>query len=171
MIGLVLLASVLSAGQIAVIGDPAAQEWMDKRARLDEDAERLQIAYTNCIARLTIPSEDMVIPVETYPDGSVKLVIEAKYANLFDNQKFVWARDVVVRKFDEDGEEKTRLEAKECLVDRFSKSGWAQGDGKVTQGPNVFKGRNFYFSSPESFVISYEDSMMEAKEIKSGGLL
>lgn len=171
MIGLVLLASVLTAGQLAVIGDPAAQQWMDKRERLDKDAERLQIAYTNCIARLTIPSEDMVIPVETYPDGSVKLVIEAKYANLFDNQKLVWARDVVVRKFDEDGEEKTRLEAKECIVDRFSKSGWAQGAGKVMQGSNIFKGRNFYFSSPDSFVISYEDSMMEAKDLKSGDLL
>lgn len=171
MIGLVLLASALTAGQLAVIGDPSAQEWMDKRERLEKDAERLQIAYTNCIARLTIPSEDMIIPIETFPDGSVKLVIEAKYANLFDNQTLVWARDVVVRKLDEDGNEKTRLEAVECLVDRFTKSGWAQGSGKVTQGTNVFSGRNFYFSSPESFVTSYEDSTMDAKEIKSGGLL
>lgn len=170
MIGLVLLASALTAGQIAVIGDPAAQEWMDKRERLDKDAKRLQVAYTNCIARLTIPSEDMIIPVETFPDGSVKLVIEAKYANLFDNQTLVWARDVVVRKLDEDGNEKTRLEAVECLVDRFTKSGWAQGSGKVTQGTNVFRGRNFYFSSPDSFVISYEDSMMEAKDLKSGDM-
>lgn len=171
MIFTALLAVSLTAGELAVIGNDSVQDWMDKRERLEKDAERLRVAYTNCITRLEIPSEDMIIPVETFPDGSIKLVIEAKYAKLFDNQSLVWARNVVIRKLDEDGVERTRLEALECIVDRFTKSGWAQGAGNLKQGENIFKGKNFYFSSPDSYVSSYSESMMESKDLKSGDQL
>ena len=148
-----------------------SEEWLGKRELFAREAERLRVAYTNCVARLETPAEDVTIPVETFDDGSVKVMIFAKKAQYFLDKGLVWAEDVTVRRFKPDGTLEAKIEAKNCVVDRFSKSGWAEGLATVTHGKTVFKGVGVYFSSPEGYVKVVERTDVDSKDLKFGGAL
>ena len=148
-----------------------SEEWLGKRELFAREAERLRAAYTNCVANLQVPAEDVTVPVETFDDGSVKVMIFAKKAQYFLDKGLVWAEDVTVRRFKPDGTLEAKIEAKNCVVDRFSKSGWAEGLATVTHGKTVFKGEGVYFSSSEGYVKVVERTDVESKDLKFGGAL
>jgi len=145
-------------------------EWLGKREVFAREAERLREVYSNCVARLETPAEDVSVPVETYEDGSVKVLVTAKKAQYFLDSGLVWAEDVVVRKFQKDGSDDGCIEAKNCVIDRVSKSGWAEGPAVVTHDKTVFRGVGVYFSSSESYVKVFENSEIESKDLKFGGV-
>ena len=148
-----------------------SEEWLGKRELFAREAERLRAAYTNCVAHIETPAEDVTIPVETFDDGSVKVMIFAKRAQYFLDKGLVWAEDVTVRRFKPDGRQEAKIEAKNCVVDRFSKSGWAEGLATVTHGKTVFKGEGVYFSSSEGYVKVVERTDVDSKDLKFGGAL
>ena len=148
-----------------------SEEWLGKRELFAREAERLRAEYTNCVAHLETPAEDVTIPIETFDDGSVKVMIFAKKAQYFLDKGLVWAEDVTVRRFKPDGTIEALVEAKNCVVDRFSKSGWAEGLATVTHGKTVFKGMGVYFSSPEGYVKVVERTDVDSKDLKFGGAL
>lgn len=164
--GLAVLAAV-AASLGARAFDSAA--WLEKRADLAHEVERLREAYRQCVRDLQSPAEDVTIPVETFPDGSVKLVVHAKKAQYFLSSELVWAEGVTVRKFKRDGAPDLTLEAQRCVIDRLTKSGWAEGPVTLTQGESVFRGRDVYFSSPEGYVRVTRDSDFDSKDLKGGG--
>lgn len=143
--------------------------WLEKRADLAHEVERLRDAYRQCAQNVQTPAEDVALPVETFPDGSVKTAIRAKRAQYFLDSGLVWAEDVVVRTFKRDGSPDMVLEAKNCVVDRLTKSGWAEGPAKLTQGETVFRGRGVYFSSPEGYVRVTQDSDLDSKDLRGVG--
>ena len=161
-----IVLAVWASGAFAF--DSAA--WHAKREALTREALRLRSDYTNCVAHLQTPAEDVTVPIETFEDGSVKVVVTARKAQYFVDHGLVWAEDVVVRKFKRDGSVAARIEAKHCVVDRLSKSGWAEGPATVVHDKTTFKGRGIYFSSPESYVKVFEDSWIDSKDLKFGGL-
>ena len=146
-----------------------SEEWLGKRELFAREAERLRAAYTNCVANLQTPADDVTIPVETFDDGSVKVMIFAKKAQYFLDKGLVWAEDVTVRRFKPDGTLEARIEAKNCVVDRFSKSGWAEGPASVVHGKTTFRGKGVYFSSPEAYVRVLEQSEVESADLRFGG--
>ena len=148
-----------------------SEEWLGKRELFAREAERLRAEYTNCVAHLETPAEDVTIPIETFDDGSVKVMIFAKKAQYFLDKGLVWAEDVTVRRFKPDGTIEALVEAKNCVVDRFSKSGWAEGLATVTPGKTVFKGKGVYFSSPEAYVKVIERADVDSQDLKFGGAL
>ena len=148
-----------------------SEDWLGKRELFAREAERLRAAYTNCVAHLETPAEDVTVPVETFDDGSVKVMIFAKKAQYFLDKGLVWAEDVTVRRFKEDGRLEALIEAKNCVVDRFSKSGWAEGSAKVSHGKTTFRGRGVYFSSPEAYVKVFERADVDSQDLKFGGTL
>ena len=143
-------------------------EWLGKRQVLLREAERLSAAYSNCLSRVKSPAEDVTVPVETFADGSVKTVVAAKRAQFFLHEGLVWAEGVKIRKFRADGSQEALVEAERCVVDRSTKSGWAQGKALVVHGGTVFRGEDVYFSSPESFVHVGRNMEMESDDIASG---
>lgn len=145
-------------------------EWLGKRELFAREAERLRGVYSNCVARLEVPAEDVSVPVETHPDGSVKVMVTAKKAQYFLDTGLVWAEDVVIRKFRSDGSEDGCITAKNCVVDRVAKTGWAEGPATVTHDKTVFKGVGVFFSSPDSYVKVFEHSDIESKDLKFGGV-
>lgn len=145
------------------------EAWKAGRAEIERDAVRLATAYTNCVQTTMQPSERAVIPIETFEDGSIKLKIEARKAWFFAKDGFVLGEDVVIYRFDSDGVETTRLEAKSCLVDRNSKSGWANGEGRLTHGESVFVGEDLYFSSPKMYTIAFKRTQIDSSDLKFGG--
>ena len=147
-----------------------SEEWLGKRELFAREAERLRAAYSNCVAHLEVPAENVTVPVETFEDGSVKVVISAEKAQYVLDSGLVWAEDVTVKKFKRDGTLDGQIDAKSCVVDRYSKSGWAEGPATVVHDKTTFKGRGVYFSSPESYVKVLEDAEIDSKDLKFGGL-
>ena len=147
-----------------------SSEWHEKRELFAREAERLMAAYTNCVAKLQVPAEDVTVPVETFEDGSIKLIVFAKKAQYFLDSGLVWAEGVEVKKFKKDGTLDGRIEAKSCVVDRFSKSGWAEGPATVEHGKTTFRGRGVYFSSPESYVKVFDEASVDSADLKFGGV-
>ena len=147
-----------------------SETWLGKREMLSREAERLREAYSNCVAKAVAPAEDVTVPVETFPDGTVKASITAKKAMFFADSGLIWAQGVVASRFGDDGAELTRIEAESCVIDRVTRSGWMEGPAKMTQGRTVFRGRNVYFSSPEGYVSITEGSDIVSQDLRFGGL-
>ena len=145
-------------------------EWLGQREMLTREAERLRVAYSNCVANLTAPADDVTVPIETFEDGSVKAIVHAKRAQYFHDHGLVWGEDVVLKRFKEDGTLDGRIDAKSCVVDRFSKSGWAEGPAKVEHGKTVCRGKGVYVSSPEAYVKVFEDTEIVSQDLKFGGV-
>ncbi|MBR2838832.1 MAG: hypothetical protein IKE55_08620 [Kiritimatiellae bacterium] len=162
------LALCIAAAASAHAFDSA--EWHGKRELLLREAERLQAAYSNCVANVREPAEDITVPVETFDDGLVKTVVEARRARFFLHEGLIWAEGVVIRKFAPDGSEESRIDAESCVVDRATKSGWAEGPAKVRHGKTTFSGRGVYFSSPESYVRVFSGSVIDTTDLSFGGI-
>lgn len=128
------------------------ESWLQSREPHLAEIERLRAAYSNCVARLDVPAENVTIPIETFEDGSVKSVAYAKRAMYFLDSGLVWAEGVDVKKLKKDGTLDTHVEAARCVIDRLSKSGWAEGPAKVTHGKTTVSGEGVYFSSAEGYV-------------------
>lgn len=148
-----------------------SEAWFVRRAELSHEAERLQAAYSNLLARVTAPSEDVVLPLEMLPSGAIALSIAAKRAQIFLDEHLVWAEGVVIRKMDETGAEVSRIEAATCLFDRKTKSGWAEGPAKIVHGASAFDGADVYFSAEKEYVMSLKGARIESKDLKFGGTL
>ena len=148
-----------------------SSEWHGKRELFAREAERLMCVYSNCVAKVKEPAENVRIPVETYADGSVKVLVCAGKAQYFLKEGLVWAEDVEVTKHAKGGAVEARLEAKNCLVDRKAKSGWAEGAARVTQGKTTFAGKGVYFSSSDSYVKVFGGSVVESSDLKFGEAL
>ena len=146
------------------------EDWFGKREILAREAERLSVAFTNCLAQLHDPAIDVAIPVETFDDGSVKTSIKAAKAQFFAETGIVWAEGVEVSQFDERGTLVTKIEAERCVVDRESKSGWAPGRAKAEYGKTVVEGEDVYFSFPEQYVMIFSKAGVSSTDIKLKGV-
>ena len=143
-----------------------SEDWLGKRELFAREAERLRTVYSNCVAHLETPAEDIALPVETFADGSVKTRIEAKKAQYFLDKGLVWAEGVKVRRFRADGTQEACIDATRCVVDRESRSGWAEGPASATHEKTTFRGNGIYFSMPDSYVKVLADSDVESVDLK-----
>lgn len=143
--------------------------WHQKRDAIMMEAERLRNAYRMCSENLETPAEDVVVPVETFPDGSVKLIVNARRAQYFLKEGLVWAEGVTVQKYKRDGGLDTVITARRCVVDRVSRSGWAEGRAQVRHDRTVLSGENVYFSSPEGYVKVFDKAKIDSSDLKLGG--
>lgn len=160
--------SLLAAAAQAAAFDSTA--WLEKREILSREAERLMAAYTNISAKVTEPAENVTVPVESFPDGAIKTVVQARKAQYFLQEGFIWAENVVVKRFRSPGKLEFRIDARNCIIDRSTKSGWANGKAIIRHDGTVFYGDGIYFSSPEGFVTSWRDTRVEIRGIKTGSL-
>ena len=144
-------------------------EWHGKRELFAREAERLRTAYSNCLAKVDVPAEDVALPVETFADGSIKTIVRARKAQYFLDAGFVWAEGVVVETFRKDGVLDGRIEAANCVVDRGTRSGWAEGPATVIHGKTTFRGEGVYFSAADSYVKVIDRSEIDSEDLKFGG--
>ena len=77
-----------------------------------------------------------------------------------------FTENVVVRRLAPDGSVETRIDARSCVVDRFTKSGWAEGAARVQHGKTSLAGKDVYFSSPESYVRIFEGADLQSEGVK-----
>lgn len=171
----IVLAIAITGHDDGVVASSAQSGWLAKREMLSHEAERLRDAYAHCATNRTELAEEVVLPLDTYEDGSLKTVIKAKNAQILPKEGFILAWGLTILKLDSSGKELSKIEAESCLVDRSTKSGWAEGPGSVVNGKNSFSGENVYFSSLEGYATSFRKSKLvsDAKSgsVVAGGLL
>ncbi|MBQ1345135.1 MAG: hypothetical protein IIY62_02115 [Kiritimatiellae bacterium] len=154
----------------AAAGAFDSEGWLEKRAVLDREAERLAALYVRCVAALQTPAENLVVPIESYPDGTVKANLTAARAQYFIDEGLVWGEDVTVREFDPDGAPRAEVKAKNCVVDRTTKSGYVAGHAKAVYGGTTVEGDGIYFSFAEEFVKIMSNVAIESKDLKVEGV-
>ena len=157
---------------IALVMAPAAafafksDDWLAKREVLSREAERLQAAYTSCVARVSEPATDVTIPIERHPDGSVKASVTAKKAQVLLEVGLIWGTEVVVTQISTNGVVEARVDADNCVIDRTTKSGWVEGHAKAFYLGNEVEGDGIYFSFEEEFVTIYANTKIRVKDQK-----
>ena len=110
------------AAAFAALGFSSAA-WLEKRGD-DSDVLRLRAAYSDCVKRLESPAENVSIPIETFPDGTVKSRVTAARAHMFPDTGLVWGEKVHVEQF----KEEVPLYMVKHQV-RPGMTGWAQVNG------------------------------------------
>ncbi len=147
-----------------------SERWLEKRAVLDREAERLAALYVQCVKALQTPAENLVVPIESYPDGTVKANLTAARAQYFIDEGLVWGENVTVREFGPDGVLRAEVKAKNCIVDRTTKSGYVAGHAKAVYGKTTVEGDGIYFSFAEEFVKIMSNVVIESKDLKVEGV-
>lgn len=148
-----------------------SEAWLGKRELLDREAERLAGVYTNCTAALQTPAENLVVPIENHPDGSVKATISAERAQFFIDAGYVWGEGVVLCEYEVGGTNvKARVTAERCVVDRATKSGWAEGRVRAEYGKTTVSGEGIYFSFAEEYVKILSAVKIESSDVKFEGV-
>lgn len=160
----VAVAPLLLAGEDAEFGFAAAT------SRFAADEARLKAEYDKCVAKIDKPSEGIVVPVESHPDGSLKVDVYAGKAQFFDKDAVVWCGDVIVREYELDGTVKLELKADACVVDRKTKTGWINGGASGRYGKTKIKGNGIYFSFSDEFVKISSKVEIESTDLKFEGV-
>ena len=151
----------------------SSEKWLAERGD-DSDMMRLRAAFEECRKKDEAPAEDVSIPLETYPDGTVKSRISAARANIFPNSGFIYAEKIRVEQYKEDGKTvSASLDAENCVVDRTTKSGWVQGAAQMVYGDSSVRGRGIYFSLTREFIKIFSESEIRTKggKVNPGSLI
>ena len=111
------------------------------------------------------------MPIENYPDGAVKASVAAKKAQFFIDAGYVWGEGVTVCEFEPDGKTvKAEVRAEHCVVDRKTKSGWAEGHTRARYGATTVEGDGIYFSFAEEFVKILSNVVIRSDDLKFEGV-
>lgn len=138
-------------------------EWLGQRQLLGHEAVRLAKVYEKCSRSVSEAAEAIEIPVEAYSDGSVRLGISAKRAQLFIDTGMVWGEGVTIMQMKHGGELEARIDAENCVVDRDTRSGWVKGHAHAEFGGDVsLDGDKVYFSAFEEYLAIYTNTVLRA---------
>lgn len=132
----------------------------------DGDMLRLRKAYAQCVAQVDAPAENVVFPLETFPDGTVKSRLKARRAQMFLDTGFIWGEGIRVEQYDTSGKIASLLEADNCLVDRKTKTGWVEGAARIRHGKSSVKGYGVHFSVEREFIKIFSKSEIRTQGLK-----
>lgn len=144
----------------------SSAEWLAERND-DSDMVRLRAAFSDCMAKLSQPAENVMFPLESFPDGTVKSRIKAKRAQMFLESGYIWGEGIRVEEYDRKGNVKSSLDADNCVVDRNTRTGWVEGGAVMRLGDTVVKGRGVYFSFNREFVKIFSQSEIRSRGLKT----
>lgn len=166
---MISFANIGLAALLAVAFDSSA--WLQKREIMTREAERFQSIYPKYAESSETPATDVFVPIEIFPDGSIRSSVKAKKAMYYLEDGYLWGEDVVIERFDEVGKVESMIKAEHVLIDRETKSGWAEGTAIIYHEGTIFRGEGVYFSSPEGYLMSMSRSKIVSKGLKFGGAL
>ena len=143
--------------------------WLFKRRQMTADAMKLKAFYEDCAAKASEPAENVAVPIENHPNGSVKSSVFAKKAQFFLESGLVWGEGVIVRELKDDGTVVAQINAENCVVDRNAKAGWAQGRVKALYDGTVLEGEGVYLDFKKEFVIITDKAKIVSKGFDVSG--
>ena len=155
-----VFASLLVALQAFAFNSEA---WLGYRDALSAKAQDLREDYAVYAAKVVNPALSLTVPVENYPDGSIKTSIFAEKACFFMQDGYIWAEGVLVRDFAPDGSIQSQVEGERCLINRNAKTGWVEGHAKAFyKGQAEAEGDNVYLSMADEFIIVFENTVLKS---------
>ena len=160
--------SVFAACAMATAFAFDSGKWLAERGD-DSDMLRLRAAYEDCVRKIESPAENVSVPLEVHPDGTVKSRLRAGRAYMFLDTGFIWGENIRVEQYRPDGKTvEGFLTADNCIVDRKSKSGWVQGNAHMDWDGTSIKGRGIYFSFGREFIKIFSQTEIRARSLKLG---
>ncbi len=147
-----------------------AAAWFEKRTMLGQEADRLRVEYSFYAQKVESPAENLILPLEKFPNGAIKTLLKAKKAQIFLEKGYVWAEGVEVEEFEKDGRRRGFFSAESCLVDRSTKSGWISGHAHAVYDQTTLDGDSVYFSFSEEYVKLYDAVRIEQNDVKVKGV-
>jgi len=147
-----------------------ADVWAAKNDAMAREAARLKADFAVYAAKSSKPAEGLTIPFEVFDSGEVKAVVIARYGQFFHDVGYVWARDITVERYKEDGELDMRLEAEQCLVDRPHKCCWIAGRVKAYHRKTTLEGVDAFYCSSNNFLKVMSNAKVVSEDVKMKGL-
>jgi len=144
--------------------------WDVRNAAMANEAARMKAEFAAYSAKADKPAEDVTVPFETFDSGEVKAVIVAKRGQFFKDMGYVWAKDITVEQFKEDGSLDMRLEAESCLVDRLHRCCWIAGHVKANHRKTTLEGDDAFYCSSNSFLKVMSNTKVVSEDVKMKGL-
>lgn len=144
--------------------------WEARRRAASDEAARLKGEYAKCVAALQTPGENMIIPFENHPDGSIRAQVAAERVQIFLDTGYVWASGVTLSEFATNGTESATVTAQRCVADRTRKCGWAVGRAKADYRLTELEGDGVYFSLAEEYVMIESNATIRSRDVRLGAL-
>ena len=144
--------------------------WTAKNDAMTKEAARMKSEYAVYSAKATKPAEDVVVPFETFDSGEVKATILAKSGQFFHDVGYVWAKDITVEQYKEDGSLDMRLEADTCLFDRPHKCCWIAGHVKANHRKTTLEGDDAFYCTSNGFLKVMSNAKVVSEDVKMKGL-
>ena len=130
-------------------GDPDVERWFNRRP--DTLWQPLVERWAPAKAAMTTPIENLILPVDHFTNGCVKVQLRAKKAQVFLDG-IIFAEDVVLDLLAEDGGLDGQLTAEGCIFNRNTKYGYCKGRVTMVRARDRLKGRGMYFSFEDEFI-------------------
>ena len=150
-----LMCRMLAAGflsccaSVSGADDPDVERWFNRHPA--EEWRPLAEKWAPVKAAMSSPVENLVLPLDAFPNGRMKARLRAKKSQIFPDG-VIFAEGVDVELLAEDGRVDGRLTAEGCLFDRKAKRGYCEGLVGVEKGGDRLKGRGMYFSIEDQFI-------------------
>ena len=145
--------------------DPDVERWFNRHSA--EEWRPLAEKWVSVKAAMVSPVENLVLPLDVYPNGKVKARLRANKAQIFLDDGLIFAEGVYVELLAEDGQVDGRLTAEGCLFDRKAKRGYCEGHVSVDKSGDRLKGRGMYFSIEEQFIKILSDCEIRTHRMRN----
>lgn len=149
--------SALLGGAVAFADE--VDVWFD----LHKDCEWRDLAekWTSMKDAMRTPVENLVLPVESWDNGAVRTRIKATKAQLLE-LRYIFAENVTIEMFDDQGGKTGELQAADCLFDRKEKRGYCKGQVQGEKDGDSISSVGMYFSASKQYV-----RLLSAGEIRT----
>ncbi|MDD4101383.1 MAG: hypothetical protein PHU80_01965 [Kiritimatiellae bacterium] len=124
-------------------GDSETDRWFERSS--DEGWRALAERWHDVKESMTSPVENLMLPIDHFPNGRVKAMLAAKKAQVFLDG-IIFAEDVTVDLFNDKGKLDGRLTAEGCIFDRNTKTGYCEGPVSMEKEGDRLKGLGMFFS-------------------------
>lgn len=144
--------------------DPEVERWFNRHP--PEMWRPLAEKWATVKAAMTSPVENLMLPLDYFPNGRIRAQLRAKKAQIFMDG-FIFAESVNVEMLTEDGLPDGRLTAEGCLFDRKVKHGYCEGRVTMEKSGDRLKGRGMYFSIEGQFIKILNECEIRTRRIQN----
>ncbi len=138
--------------------------WLAERAVREKAAMAMKAKYATYAAKVKAPAENITVPIENFPDGSIKRSVFAKRACFFLDEGYVWGEGITIRQFREDGRVDSQVDAQNCLVSRQDRNCWVEGHAKAYYKDQAeIEGDGVYLDSTSEFAQVFSNTVLQAQ--------
>lgn len=141
-----------------------ADRWLERPP--DEGWRALAERWQPVKASMTSPVENLLLPLDHFPNGRVRAQLAAKKAQVFSDG-IIFAEDVTVALFNDRGEPDGCLTAEGCIFDRSTKNGYCEGPVSMEKEGDRLKGRGMYFSFERQSIKILGDCEIRTRRIRN----